>query len=107
MPTQFLGDYVRSTNPILSTRKYVDRIGPDGKPYKVLQSEEPAYIHKSVQPYLEMFMAANDPGKVIMRAATNLNFFMKRLAVGGSFFCSFTCRKSDICIFNAARQKLC
>ena len=98
VPSEFLGDYVRSTNPILSTRKYVDRIGPDNKPYKVLQSEEPAYIHKSVEPYLEMFMAANDPGQV-MRAATNINFFMKRLAVGGSFFHAASLAESQIFVF--------
>nr|BAR17785.1 hypothetical protein [uncultured Mediterranean phage uvMED] len=91
-------DYVPFDHPLLNNRTYIERIDFNGRKYRVLDKDEIAYVHKSVKPYLQQFIDANDPGAV-MRAATNLNFFMKRMAVGGSFFHAASLGESLIFVF--------
>lgn len=102
LPPEIVPDYAPFNNPIVNTRTYkkVDGLDDSGNPrqYTILDSDEVAYVHKSVLPYLKMFTDAVEPGEVV-RAATNINFFMKRFAVGGSFFHAASLGESGIFIY--------
>jgi hypothetical protein len=75
-------------HPILNKRNYVSKLNPKTNRYEFtdeIYSIEKAFVHEDAIPYLRMVMDAQDPNALI-RHSQNLNFFMKRFAVGASFF---------------------
>ena len=76
IPDSLAPDYIQVNHPILNKKTY------DGDK---LVDETLAYVHKDTLPYIRMVMDATDPPAII-RYAQNFNFFMKRFAVGASFF---------------------
>ena len=73
-------------HPILNQRNFVKEFNKEtNKIEDKLVSINKAYVHEDAIPYLRMVMDAQDPNALI-RHSQNLNFFMKRFAVGASFF---------------------
>ena len=99
VPKDMVPDYVPYPHPILNKKTYSKRFNElTGKDEIVLAKEEIAYVHKAAKPYIQMVMDATDPGAV-MKHATGLNFFMKRWAVGASFFHVASLGESQILTF--------
>ena len=88
IPQSLKTKYVEFDHPIINERIYKKTLNTKtGKMESTgeVQKIAKAYVHEDAVPYLKMVMDAQDPNAFI-RHSQNLNFFMKRFAVGASFF---------------------
>ena len=84
IPQDLVHRYKPFDHPI--TNKKIYRTITDSYGYKTEAVEvTKSFVHEDAIPYLRMVMDAQDPNAFI-KYSQNLNFFMKRFAVGASFF---------------------
>ena len=89
IPDDLKTDFVAFNHPSINKRIYKN---------DVLDREEIAFVHKSVKPYIQMVMDATDP-PALVKHSQNINFLMKRFAVGASFFHAVSLGESMIFTF--------
>ena len=85
--------YVQFDHPNLNTPVWNKIIKTDKSGQRFIANDydrgpkgwQKAWVHEDFLPYIQMVMDAKDPSSIV-KHAQNLNFFMKRFAVGASFF---------------------